>query len=265
MSKNILFLIVDEGLDGFCKIVNYIYGKLENTMHIFITGASSGLGKELAETFLEKSNKNVVTGISRSKTIEHPRYHHIYADLSNIDELERLEIIISESENRCMLINNAGQIEPIGFIHNLSPNNLAKHYHLNVLAAHVMCAKFLMSTENKPHRHIINISSGAGKYPVEGWSAYCAGKAAIDMLSRVMAEEYANLDVWSLAPGIVDTPMQSTIRNTPQESFPDLPRFVNYHRNGELVSAKQTALKIIALIDHPEKVKEVVISLRDFA
>ncbi len=234
-------------------------------MHIIITGASSGLGKALTEAFLEKNKDNHIIGISRSKTITHPRYHHITADLSDIDEIKNLHISIPDSEKKCLLINNAGQIDPIDFTQSLNVHALAKHYHLNVLAVHAMCSKFLTATENKAHRHIINISSGAGKYPVKGWGAYCAGKAAVDMLSRVMAEEYTDVGVWSLAPGIVDTPMQSTIRHTPEEAFPDLPRFINYHQNGELVSAEQTALKIIALFDHPEKVKDVVISLRDFA
>ncbi|MCH8546463.1 MAG: SDR family NAD(P)-dependent oxidoreductase [Cryomorphaceae bacterium] len=234
-------------------------------MYIIITGSSSGLGKALAEAFLQNDINHHVLGISRSKTINHPRYKHMHADLSNLVDIESLHLNIPKNKDNCLLINNAGQIEPIGFTHRLDASSLAKHYQLNVLAVHAICAKFLDATENKPQRHIINISSGAGKYPVKGWSAYCAGKAAVDALSKVIAEEYSDVDIWSLAPGIVDTPMQKTIRNTPKESFPDQPRFEGYHKNNELTNANQTAANIIQLINRKEKIDDVVISLRDFA
>ena len=61
----------------------------------------------------------------------------------------------------------------------------------------------------------------------EGWAAYCASKAAVDQLSRVLAAEEAGhgLRVVALAPGVVDTDMQSAIRATDAYRFPSVERF----------------------------------------
>ena len=65
-------------------------------------------------------------------------------------------------------------------------------------------------------KRILNISSGAGRNPYEGWGAYCTTKAGLDHFSRVVAMEQANeqypVEIVSIAPGIIDTDMQATIR-----------------------------------------------------
>ena len=59
---------------------------------------------------------------------------------------------------------------------------------------------------------VVNISSGAAKRPIEGWSAYCSAKAGLDMATRTLALEQSRetnpVRVLSFAPGIVDTRMQ---------------------------------------------------------
>jgi len=61
---------------------------------------------------------------------------------------------------------------------------------------------------------LVNISSGAAHSPREGWSAYCAAKAALAMLTRATALEYAarGLRCYGFQPGVVDTDMQVAIR-----------------------------------------------------
>jgi NAD(P)-dependent dehydrogenase (short-subunit alcohol dehydrogenase family) len=61
---------------------------------------------------------------------------------------------------------------------------------------------------------IINISSGAAHRPLPGWSAYCAAKAGLAMLTRALAADYAEagIRVFGFAPGLVDTDLQGTIR-----------------------------------------------------
>ncbi len=232
-------------------------------MYIIITGTSTGLGRALAEEFTTYNHR--VLGISRRQTIHAPNYQHISLDLTDDHAVDKLSFDIPVDENRVLLINNAGQINPINKTAALHPSELAEHYRLNVWAVHSLCALFLRQTNSDQQRHIINISSGAGKYPVPGWSAYCAGKAAVDALSSVIAKEYDDIRIWSLAPGIVDTPMQSTIRNTPEDKFPEQKRFLDYHRNGELSAPTDIAKAIVKLIDNPEKVTEVIVSLRDLA
>ena len=61
---------------------------------------------------------------------------------------------------------------------------------------------------------VINISSGAAHSPLEGWSAYCSAKAGLAMLTNTIALECADagVRVFGLAPGVIDTDMQASIR-----------------------------------------------------
>ena len=60
----------------------------------------------------------------------------------------------------------------------------------------------------------VNVSSGAASRPLEGWSAYCAGKAGLAMLTRSLHLELGERGVraYGLRPGVVDTDMQGVIR-----------------------------------------------------
>jgi len=111
---------------------------------------------------------------------------------------------------------------------------------------------------------IINISSGAAIKNISSWSTYCASKSAIDMLSKVLHEEnYKNLRVYSLYPGIIDTKMQYKIRTSSKKDFPLVDSFKDYYMNGELESAENVAKKVFHVMEYPKKYKEIVFSTRD--
>ncbi|MGK9939449.1 SDR family NAD(P)-dependent oxidoreductase, partial [Salmonella enterica subsp. enterica] len=86
--------------------------------------------------------------------------------------------------------------------------------------------------------------SGAARRPVEGWSAYCAGKAALDMFARSVNAEYASLRAErgvravALAPGVVDTGMQAAIR---EADFAQVERFRSLKANAQLTSPDEAA------------------------
>ena len=73
---------------------------------------------------------------------------------------------------------------------------------------------------------IVNISSGAAHNPMEGWSAYCSGKAGVYMLTRATALEAGGrgVRVYGFAPGVVDTDMQVTIRASGINEVSRIPR-----------------------------------------
>ncbi len=86
---------------------------------------------------------------------------------------------------------------------------------VNFVAPVLLMRRFLVATAGRAAlRRVINISSGAGRRPIFGWGAYCAAKAGIDMVSRVASLEAQaaqdGVEVVSLAPGVIDTPMQET-------------------------------------------------------
>jgi benzil reductase ((S)-benzoin forming) len=94
---------------------------------------------------------------------------------------------------------------------------------------------------------LVNISSGAATKPYEGWGPYCGSKAAIEMITEVVArEEQTNgLRCVALSPGAVDTDMQSLIRATPVEKFPGAERFHRMHEDDRFNSASWVARFIL--------------------
>ena len=141
---------------------------------------------------------------------------------------------------------------------------------MNVTAPLVLMNRFLRATSPVELRRVINISSGAGRRPIFGWSAYCASKAALDMASRAAALEARTREqavhVVSLAPGVIDTPMQGIVRGASQEQFVDVERFRKMKEEGVLRPADDVARDILALeaagrLDNAE----AVLDLRELA
>jgi len=228
----------------------------------FITGTSSGIGKALAEKALDEGH--LVTGFSRRHTIEHPNYRHINIDLSNLKAYHNIGFECDKNVEKVVLVNNAGTLGHVKSVAKLDPDRVDKSYRINIMAPTVMSHLFLDNLASCTcEKVIINISSGAGSYPIKGWSTYCASKAAIDMFSEVLALDHPEVRAYAIAPGIVDTEMQGEIRRLAKSDFPDVDRFVGYKRNDELASAATVAAKLIKVIQNPDSFKNVRLSLRD--
>jgi benzil reductase ((S)-benzoin forming) len=112
------------------------------------------------------------------------------------------------------------------------------------------------------------ITSGAAHSVYQGWSAYGAGKAAVDQWVRTAGAEQARrggrVRVLAVAPGVVATAMQEQIRATPAGDFPEVARFEGLHRTGQLREPAQVATAIWALLDRDLE-NGAVVDLRDSA
>tara|TARA_R110001592_G_scaffold219477_1_gene473821 strand:+ start:226787 stop:227494 length:708 start_codon:yes stop_codon:yes gene_type:complete len=228
----------------------------------FITGTSSGIGKALAERALAEGHS--VTGFSRRNVIEHPNYKHITIDLADLKAYHNIGFECSKNVEAIVLVNNAGTLGHVKPVAKLDPDRIDSSYRINIMAPTVMSHLFLENLAKSPcPKVIINISSGAGSYPIKGWSTYCASKAAIDMFSEVLSIDHPEVRSYAISPGIVDTEMQGEIRRLAKSDFPDVDRFVEYKRKDELASADTVAAKLIKVIQNPEDFKEVRLSLRN--
>ncbi len=97
-------------------------------------------------------------------------------------------------------------------------------------------------------RFVINISSKAGVVPIASWSYYCTGKAARDMLLRVLAAEEPNLRVLNYAPGPVRTKMVADVRGG-EETEPSIKKmFADLDENGQILETEQTVAKLIKIL-----------------
>jgi NAD(P)-dependent dehydrogenase (short-subunit alcohol dehydrogenase family) len=95
------------------------------------------------------------------------------------------------------------------------------------------------------------LSSGAAKTPYAGWSSYNAGKAAIEQWVRTVGLEQDGCRVIAVAPGVVDTAMQTEIRSTDEVAFPAVAKFHDLKRTGSLTSPAVAAAGIWSLLDRP--------------
>ncbi|MBN9310296.1 SDR family NAD(P)-dependent oxidoreductase [Devosia sp.] len=108
------------------------------------------------------------------------------------------------------IVNNAGVIEPIAALGESDPSAWSRLIAVNLVGAY-NCVRASLA-HLAEGASIINISSGAASHPMEGWSAYCASKAGLAMMTRSIAHEYPGLRSYGLRPGVVDTDMQGQIR-----------------------------------------------------
>lgn len=232
---------------------------------VILTGASRGLGAAMAEGLLSPSRQLVCVARSpnpalaaKARSGGAPLDYRL-CDLADGAATARLAdslgaaLRAARGVSRFVLINNAGTIEPIGRVQALAALPLAGALQLNLAAAMLLTATFLAATDaSGVERRVLNISSGAARYPVAGWSAYCSAKAALDMFTRCIVAEQASRPnaarACSLAPGVVDTGMQATIRAADAADFPSVERFRALHRDGALGAPGEVAARILAYL-----------------
>ena len=225
-----------------------------------ITGTGGGIGKATAELLLKKDY--LVFGYSRTNKINHPNFTFTTIDLSDLGQVNDLALPIINSDN-VLLINNAATIGSIVPFDKKETSDIINEYNLNLVSPTILCRKFI-TTYPDQEKLLINIGSGAANSPISSWSTYCATKAALDMLTKVIAEEnHKNLSVFSVHPGIVDTNMQKTIRGTDEYLFPLLSKFTAYHNNNELETTTITAQKLYYIIQNSNEFTKNILSIRD--
>lgn len=109
------------------------------------------------------------------------------------------------------LVNNAGSIGPLADMQQTIASDWARTIEVNLVGAYNSIRAGLPLLA--PDGVIVNLSSGAAHTAVQGWSAYCASKAGLAMLTRcVFAEHGHRLRVYGAQPGMIDTDMQAEIR-----------------------------------------------------
>jgi benzil reductase ((S)-benzoin forming) len=239
--------------------------------YIIITGSSKGIGQALAHHYLNKGAK--VIGMARSEaTINHENYIHHCIDLGDLSALEQLMpslFPLISPQDTVALVNNAGVLGEVGYVGEIDLRTAPHVMQLNVSAAAMLMHGFIQNyAQVSSNKVILNISSGAGKAPVDGWAAYCASKAALDLYSKVVDEECrlrANgIRVFAVAPGVVDTAMQSQIRSANPSDFSKLQRFLDLKASNQLSATEEVASKLAQLIETPDRYDEVIQDVRNF-
>ena len=228
-----------------------------------ITGTGSGIGKALAELLL--SENYLVFGYSRTNQIENKNFTFTTIDLSNLQEVQKMQFPNVDVATDVLLVNNAATIGSILPIDKKSEKEIIQEYNLNIISPTLLSRKFI-NTYSDNKKLLINIGSGAANKAIASWSAYCATKSGLDMFTEVIAEEkHKNLTIFSIHPGVVDTNMQKKIRESDAEFFPIRQQFIDYYSKNELFSADFVAQKIYQIIAKRVVLTDVLVDLRDFS
>ncbi|MBK5941982.1 SDR family oxidoreductase [Halochromatium roseum] len=228
-----------------------------------ITGASRGLGAGLAERFLEHGLRVAVCARSQPKLEGAPdKILSVAADVTDAAAMQQLcDTAVARFGHIHLWINNAGLLAPIGPLRDNDPAEFARHIQVNVVGVFNGSRAFIRHLRQRGGDGVLlNISSGAARNAYAGWSAYCAGKAAVDRMSESIALEEADsgLRVHAVAPGIIDTDMQAMIRNCSPEQFPRVQKFLDLKANEGFSSPAFIADRLLDLAFDPRAAKEAV-------
>ena len=170
-----------------------------------ITGTSSGLGRSLAECFLNNGFR--VMGISRSRFVDqihHINYSHHNCDITNLQSVINFSVAISQPID--LLIHNAASFSLQKF-ENESAYNINKMIDTNLKAPIILTNQLLPSM--KQGSKIFFINSVAGLEEIENQSIYCATKYGLTAFAGVLGKELKDkgIKVTSFHPGGINTPL----------------------------------------------------------
>ncbi len=202
---------------------------------VIMTGGSRGIGASAALAMAREGAALMITSRDASASAK------IAAEIvaaggraasmaSDVSDFASVTALVAKTETELgpvdVLVNNAGVIEPIAGIADADPAAWARNIQINLVGAFYGVRAVLPGMIARGGGTIINISSGAAHRPLEGWSAYCTGKAGLAMMTRAIALETAEqkIRVFGFAPGTVDTEMQVQIRASGVNIISKIPR-----------------------------------------
>jgi NAD(P)-dependent dehydrogenase (short-subunit alcohol dehydrogenase family) len=223
-----------------------------------ITGGSAGLGRALVHALHDRGWTVVTDGRDAVRLAEATR---------DLDDVAALPGDVAEPHHRAelvravqdldrgldLLVHNASTLGPLpmGHLQDLETGSLAAIWDTNAGAPHAL-TRALVPDLRRGEGVILSLSSDAAVQHYEGWGGYGAAKAALEQLTRVLAEEHSELRVYAFDPGDMRTQMHQDAfpgedisdRPPPDESVPALLALIE----GELPSGRYRATDLGAAV-----------------
>jgi len=184
---------------------------------ILITGASSGIGFELARQLLARGNEVIITGrneqaLKGAKDLL-PKLHTIQSDVSDADSIRRLfETVTERFPKLDTLVNNAGIMRMLKLGEPRSLEDVTQEIDIDLAGPIRMVQQFLPHLRLQSKSLIVNVSSGLAFVPFPISPVYSAAKAAMHAYTRCLRVQLAgsNVAVVELAPPLTETPLFSS-------------------------------------------------------
>ena len=179
-----------------------------------ITGASGGIGKEIANVLIEHNAEVCISGrnldeLNALKELLGEKCHVVVCDLSKKDEIIKLIKKTDEFLGHIdILINNAGITKDNIFLR-MSENEWEDVLNVNLNSTFSILKLITKGMIKRRYGRIINISSVVGVTGGAGQVNYSASKAGLIGLTKSLSQEVAtrNITVNCIAPGFIETPM----------------------------------------------------------
>lgn len=219
---------------------------------ILVTGAGSGIGKEIALTLLEKGASvvavdihNVALTVLKQQIGDKTKNLSIHVvDISDRTAVENMaKDVISKHKHLDGVINCAGIIQPFIKVNDLDYDAINRVMDINFRGTLYIVKTFLPHLLKRPEAHIVNISSMGGFLPVPGQSIYGASKAAVKLLTEGLYSELmdTNVRVSIVFPGAT----QTNITKNSGVKEPRIPVNNTKRLNIKMTSASDAAKAII--------------------
>lgn len=215
--------------------------KLFENKNCFITGATGGIGKQIAlqmatngcNLFLTSTNSAKLKSLKEELEASQDKKRNIFYQAGDLNKIQDINEIIATTREKMsnidILINCAG----IFVVKNLSESSLEDFetsFNLNVRAAFIFCKEFSKDMVKSKWGRIINIGSSSAYAGYKKTSLYCATKHALLGFSRALHKELKehNIKTFCVSPGAVKTRMGKLIENQNFDTFIDPKELAEY-------------------------------------
>jgi NAD(P)-dependent dehydrogenase (short-subunit alcohol dehydrogenase family) len=192
-----------------------------------VTGGSQGIGEAVARRYAAEGAKVTIVNRNAKKAAnvvasiksDGGEASAVEADISKISEIDRCVAAVIDTYGTIdILVNNAGAylLTPLGSTDEAAFDTMMN---TNVKALFFLCQSVLPEFERRSQGKIINLGSIFGRTGFPGSAIYCATKGAVDLITKTLALELRqrNIQVNSIAPGCIETPLNEGYRATNTE------------------------------------------------
>lgn len=224
--------------------------KLLENKKALVTGSSRGIGRKIAERFMEEGAEvwglcshpsNAKVDLEKVAEANGVKFHELCADVGNKEELTAvIKAALEESSGFDILVNNAG-ITKDGLSFHMSMDDWQRVIDVNLTSVFVISQLVSYDMIHKKSGSIINMTSISGVHGEVGQVNYSSSKAGLIGLTKALSKEVGKrgVRVNAVAPGYIDTEMTQAVNEKIREAWVNA---IPLHRAGQVKEVADTCV-----------------------